>query len=45
MDAGRRPRLEQIEVIKLIPVFQDVPLDLRGVDPGDEVFHAPVMRS
>jgi len=33
--------LEEVEVIKLIVVLQDSSLQYGGIDPGDEVFHAP----
>lgn len=31
--------LKQVEVVQLVAVLHDVPLDLTGVDPGHEVFH------
>ncbi len=33
--------LQQIEVVQLIPVLQDIPLDLRLIDPSDKVLHIP----
>lgn len=32
---------QQVEIVKLIPVFHDVALDLGGIHPGDEVFEVP----
>ena len=29
----------EVEVVQLVAVFHDIPLDLRRVDPSHEVFH------
>lgn len=29
----------QIEIIQLVPVFEDIPFDLAAIDPGDKVLH------
>lgn len=38
-----RPRqpLEQLEIIQLIPVLHDIPLNLASHRPGDKVLHTP----
>ena len=32
---------KQIKVIQLIPILQDVPLDLARVDPSNQILHIP----
>lgn len=38
----RGPGSEKVEIVQLVPVLKNSPLNLRRVHPRNEVFHVPV---
>lgn len=32
---------QQVEIVQLIPILENVPLDLRRINPRDKVLHVP----